>query len=592
MNLCALFSFIGPFIWPVNAPIYRLRLILCLFFVVIAKTVAACVPFFLKKSVEVLQNHPETIPVYFLMIYGISRGISITLIELQEVIFTPLKQRAVRILSTKSFSHFYNLDLDYHLNRKTGTIGLVVGKGTRALEKLLQYSTFSIIPTVLEIFIVLLTVFFLYDYLVSICMAFSISLYIYFTVNLTNWRSKFSNKVNLEDGKCSASTIEGLLNYETIKYFGNELHEVNQHDKTQRGYEIAVNKSKYGIAVVSIIQGVIISLSLSITMLYCAWRISKNNFTLGDFILVNSYMVQLYQPLNILSFTYRELKESLSQLYDLVCFLDISQEIKDIPNASDLKVEKGEIIFDNVSFGYDENNPLLKKINFRASPRARVGIVGSSGSGKTTIARLLNRFYKPQEGKILIDGQDIQEITEKSLRLSIGVVPQDISLFHQTIFYNVHYGNFEASLEAVHTAITRAHLDNLIKNLPDRYDSVVGERGLKLSGGEKQRIAIARVFLKDSPIVIFDEATSSLDTTTEQEIQEQLNIISEGKTTIIITHRLTTVTNCDKILVLDNGCIVEEGTHENLLRLGGRYKSLWVNQTQVETEVYDERGKD
>lgn len=571
-------SLIFHYLWEQNNSFSKFHLISCYILLFLGKAAAVGVPYFFKTAVDTLHQSISLIPYALLISYGFLRGLSVTLIEIQEVLFTPLKQRAVRLISTRAFSFLYELNMDFHFEKRIGDVSTIIEKGSRSLEKLLQYSMFSLIPTLIEILFVLLTVFIFYDSISAFLIGLSISLYIFFTICLTNWRSKFADHANKEDIKCNSSIVESLLMYETIKQFSNESHEIKRHDKLQAAYEQKTNKSKYGIAVLSIGQAIIIAGSLSIIMCYCAFKVGQHSYTLGDFILMNSYLIQLFQPLNILSFTYREIKEAVYHTKQLLIFLNSKSVVENSKNALPLKIHKGQITFENVFFNYKNSCSLLRDINMVIPPKTRVAIVGESGSGKTTLGRLLTRVYQVDKGIISIDGQNIKKVTHQSLWEEIGIVPQDVLLFNESIFYNVHYGNFNATHDEVKQAIEQSNLGELISRLPEGHHTIVGERGVKLSGGEKQRIAIARILLKNPSILIFDEATSALDNHTEQIIQKQFKEIARNKTTLIITHRLSTVTDCDKIFVLKKGILVEQGTHEGLLSAQGYYYDLWQTQ--------------
>jgi len=555
----------------------KLLLLLCFLILLIGKLIAAYMPVLFKSSIDTLQQM-NLIPFLILALYGISKGISNVFIEIQEIIFTPIKQKSVRLLAMEAFKHLYNLNLDFHYEKRAGAVCSLIQQGSRALERFLQFSTFNIFPIFIETLIILLTVSYIYDYFLTLFIASSVILYFLLTIMLTRWRTPYSDQVNIEDMNCNASLIESLLTYETTKYFGNEIYATKAHEQAQKKYEKAVNKSKYSIATLSISQGILVSFSIIIPLIYCAKKLVAGVYTIGDFVLINSYLFQIFLPLTSFSFTYRGLVESLSQVNNLLYFLRPINIVRRNSFLPALQVKEGEIIFQNVSFKYQNNRPILKNISFQIAPKTSVGIVGLSGSGKTTLVRLLTCLQECLSGEIYIDGQNIQALNPNSVRKAIAVVSQDVVLFNKTIFYNIHYGNFEASPEEVKRAAQEAQLAPLIKKLPKGYNSLVGEQGVKLSGGEKQRIAIARALLKKSPIIIFDEATSALDAYAEQEIMKIFKRASYNKTTLIITHRLTTAASCDKILVLHNGSIVEAGSHKDLLARSIHYKGLWDRQ--------------
>lgn len=578
--------FLMPYLWPKDDFKIKARVVLSICTVLLSKIVAVWVPFFYKKAVDFFDQPSEQIvavPIFFLVAYGLSRGLSTSLLEIKESLFARVEQQAIRKIALKVFSHLHALSLRFHLDRQTGSVTRSLERGTKAIETFFRFSTFNLIPTALEILLVIGTVFYVYGWFLCLVIGLSMFLYIYYTLKITKWRSHFLRRMNEADNSSNDRSIESLLNYETVKYFGNESHEYGRYDSAQRIYEDSAVKNKIGLSILNAGQGLIISIALISTMLISGYQVAQKTLTLGDFVLLNTYLVQLFQPLFILGFAYREIKRSLVEMEHLFGILDVPVEIEDALDASPCYIQKGEIVFNNVSFSYQPERQILKNISFDVPAGKKVAIVGPSGSGKSTIARLLYRFYDVEEGSISLDGTNIKNITQQSLRSTIGVVPQDVVLFNESIFYNILYGRPNASKEEVESAAKTANLDDFInKKLPEKYDTIVGERGLKLSGGEKQRVAIARTLLKNPKIFLLDEATSSLDTHTEKEIQENLNKISKNHTTLVIAHRLSTIVDAYKIIVLDHGEIVEEGTHKSLLEQKGTYYHLWMKQIQQE----------
>lgn len=578
-------GFLLPYLWPKGDRGTKARVVFSALAVLASKIVAVWVPFFYKKAVDFFnEGHLQTlsVPIFFLVAYGLSRGLSISLLEIKESLFARVEQKAIRQVALKVFKHLHSLSLRFHLDRKTGSILRSLERGTKAIETFFRFSTFSLIPTALEILLVVSTVLYFYGWMLCLLVSFSMFFYIFYTLKITKWRSTFLRQMNEADNVSNDRSIESLINYETVKYFGNESHEYTRYDKAQKTYEDAAVKNKVGLSILNAGQGLVISFALITTMLISGYQVTQHQLTLGDFVLLNTYLIQLFQPLMMLGFAYREIKRSLVEMEHLFGLLTIQPEIEDMPDASSCVVSKGEVIFDHVSFSYNPNRPILQDVSFKIPAGKKVAIVGASGAGKSTIGKLLYRFYDVTTGSILIDGKDIKTVTQSSLRSAIGIVPQDVVLFNESIFYNIHYGNPSASEAEVEKAAEVAHLSSFIKKLPEGYKTIVGERGLKISGGEKQRVAIARTFLKKPKIFLLDEATASLDTHTEKEIQSNLNKISKNHTTLVIAHRLSTITDAHEIIVLDHGKIVEKGTHESLLKQSGHYYHLWMRQSQKE----------
>jgi len=487
----------------------------------------------------------------------------------------------VRQIALRTFRHLHALSLRFHLERQTGGLSRAIERGIRGMDFLLSYMLFSAIPTALEIALVAGILWKFFDWTFAAVTLVTVVLYVVFTFAMTDWRVRFRREMNDRDSEANTKAIDSLLNFETVKYFANEAHEAGRFDVALQAYEKAAVKSQTTLAFLNVGQGIIIATGLIAVMLLAGSGVAAGRLTVGSFVMVNAYLVQLYMPLNFLGVVYRNIKQSLIDLESMFRLLDVNAEVMDRPGAVPLEVSRGEIVFDHVSFRYDERRPILEDVSFRVPPGGTVAIVGSSGAGKSTISRLLFRFYDVDEGRILIDGQDVRDVTQDSLRCAIGVVPQDTVLFNDSIRYNIAYGRPGARTEEIEEAARLAHIHDFVAKLPDGYKTQVGERGLKLSGGEKQRVAIARVVLKAPSILVFDEATSALDTKTEREIQKNLEEVSHDRTTLMIAHRLSTVIHADEILVLEQGRVVERGAHAALLAKGGLYAAMWARQQEA-----------
>jgi ABC-type transport system involved in Fe-S cluster assembly fused permease/ATPase subunit len=522
------------------------------------------------------------VPMALIIGYGVARVCAQLFAELRDAVFAKVGQRAVRRVALATFRHLHALSLRFHLERQTGGLSRAIERGIRGTEFLLSYMLFNVVPTLFEILLVCAILWGFYEASFAAATLATIVAYIVFTFSVTDWRIKFRREMNDRDSEANTKAIDSLLNFETVKYFANEAHEAERFDKALRAYERAAVKSQTTLSALNIGQGMIIATGLVTVMLLAAGGVSRGVMTVGDFVLVNVYLVQLYAPLNVLGMVYRNIKQSLTDLESMFRLLAVRAEVEDRPGAPALGVAVGEIVFDHVSFRYDPRRAILHDVSFRVPPGGTLAIVGPSGGGKSTIARLLFRFYDVDAGAIRIDGQDLREVTQESVRRAIGVVPQDTVLFNDTIRYNIGYGRPGAADAEIEEAARHARIHDFVAALPDGYRSPVGERGLKLSGGEKQRVAIARVILKAPRILIFDEATSALDTKTEQEIQANLDEVSVGRTTLVIAHRLSTVVKADEILVLDQGRIVERGDHASLLSRGGVYAAMWARQQEAE----------
>jgi ATP-binding cassette, subfamily B, heavy metal transporter len=575
---------LAPYLWPRGRTDLKIRVVLALLFLAAAKIATVYVPVFMKEAVDALSVENKALialPLAAILAYGLARILSLAFGELRDAVFSKVAQRAIRTVALATFRHLHALSLRFHLDRQTGGLSRAIERGTKGIDFLLSYVLFSVLPTVLEIALVSGILWYMFDWRFMAVTLATVAGYVWFTFAITEWRLKFRRAMNESDSEASTKAIDSLLNFETVKYFGNEEHEARRFDGALRIYERAAVKSETSLAFLNVGQTAIISVGVSVMMLMAAVEVRAGAMTVGDFVLVNSYLIQLYMPLNWLGTVYREIKQSLIDMEQMFRLLGVPQEVADRPGARALRLAGGEVRFEGVGFGYDARRPILKEVGFAVPPGRTLAIVGPSGSGKSTIARLLFRFYDVTDGRVLVDGQDIRDVTQTSLRAAIGIVPQDTVLFNDTIFYNIAYGNPEATRAEVEEAARLAKIDQFIRSLPDGYETRVGERGLKLSGGEKQRVAIARTILKRPAILIFDEATSALDTHTEKAIQASLAEVSADRTTLVIAHRLSTVVDADEILVLDQGRVVERGRHAMLLAQNGRYAAMWRRQQEA-----------
>uniref|UniRef100_UPI003F4DC7AC ABCB family ABC transporter ATP-binding protein/permease n=1 Tax=Azospirillum formosense TaxID=861533 RepID=UPI003F4DC7AC len=582
-DMAALRSLV-PYLWPRDSFETKLRVVVALVLLVGAKVANVWVPIFYKRAVDALSPGDAgalvTIPLGLIVAYGLARVMSLVFAELRDAVFANVAQRTIRKVALSVFQHLHALSLRFHLERQTGGLTRSLERGTRAIETLLRYALFSIVPTLVEITLVCVILWRMFDGWFALATFATVGSYIAYTFFVSEWRIQFRRAMNETDNKANTKAVDSLLNYETVKYFGNEGHEARRYDQALASYEQAAVKSQRSLSLLNIGQSAIISLGLAVVMGMAARGIVNGTMTLGDFVLVNTYLLQLYQPLNFFGVVYREIKQALIDVESMVTLLSVDREVADRPGAPPLAITGGELRFDGVEFGYDPRRPILKGVSFTVPAGRTVAIVGPSGAGKSTIGRLLFRFYDVSGGGILIDGQDIREVTQQSLRGAIGIVPQDTVLFNDTVYYNIAYGRPGASPAEVEQAARLAHIHNFIMALPDGYETTVGERGLKLSGGEKQRVAIARTILKNPAILLFDEATSALDTHTEREIQANLREVSRGRTTLVIAHRLSTVIDADEILVMEAGRVIERGRHMELLSRGGAYAALWARQQE------------
>jgi ABC-type transport system involved in Fe-S cluster assembly fused permease/ATPase subunit len=568
-----------PYLW-----VYKWRVLAALACLIGAKLANVGVPLVLKKLIDALTinpNHPHALlvlPLGALVAYGALRFSTTVFTELREFLFARVTQRAVRTIALRVFRHLHALSLRFHLNRQTGGMTRDIERGTRGVSSLVSYSLFSILPTLVEITLVLGYLGLHYDIWFAAITAIALVTYIAFTVTVTEWRTHFRRTMNELDSKANTRAIDSLINYETVKYFGNEDYEARRYDEGLQHYETAAVRSQTSLSFLNTGQSLIIAGAVTAILWRATQGVIAGTMTLGDLVLVNSFMIQLYIPLNFLGVIYREIKQSLADMERLFALLDQNREVADQPDARPLQTQGARVQFSHVDFHYDPNRQILFDVDFTIAPGTTTAVVGHSGSGKSTLSRLLFRFYDVQKGGITIDGQDIRGITQDSLRHAIGIVPQDTVLFNDTIEYNIAYGRPGASRDEVVAAARAAAIHDFIESLPDGYATMVGERGLKLSGGEKQRVAIARALLKNPAILIFDEATSALDSKAEQAIQAQLREIARQRTTLVIAHRLSTIADAQQILVLDHGRIVERGTHASLIAANGLYKQMWDRQ--------------
>ena len=577
------FKLLFPFLWPNKRSDLRKRVSLALICLILAKVASVYTPLILGRSVDSLTelssgiNLLMLIPIALIISYGVARIASLTFEGMRDALFSKVSQHAIREVSLTIFKHLHSLSLQFHLNRQTGALSKFIDRGTKGIDFLLRYVIFNVVPTFIEIILVSIILLNLYGYFYALITIITITIYVILTFVITQWRVQFRRDMNSADNSVSTKMIDSLLNFETVKYFNNENHEFNRLDVSLKKYELAANKSRHSLSLLNIAQIIVIMSGITIMLVMTAFGIRSNDISIGGFVVINAYMLQLYQPLNFLGSVYREIQQSLVDMENMFNLLDEKSKVKD--SLKQLKINsKTEIKFSNISFGYDERRTVIKDISFEVPNGKKVAIVGPTGAGKSTISRLLFRFYDPTNGSIYINDENINSISQHSLRKIIGVVPQDTVLFNDTIHYNISYGDPKASEDDIINAAKNADIHDFVISLPDGYETIVGERGLKLSGGEKQRVAIARTFLKNPKILFFDEATSALDSSTEKEIQKNLENMSKDKTTLIIAHRLSTAAYADNIIVLDKGSIIEQGSHNYLLDLKGKYFEMWEKQ--------------
>jgi len=566
-----------PYLWE-----FRGRVALALTLLISAKLANVAVPLVLKQIVDSLDKPKALIalPVILLLGYGALRFASTLFGELRDAVFAKVTQRAIRRVALKVFGHLHALSLRFHLERQTGGVSRDIERGTRGIGFLLNFMLFNILPTLVEIGLVATILVVKYDISFAVVTFVTLVVYIAFTLFITEWRMVFRRTMNDMDSKANTRAIDSLLNYETVKYFSNEQFETRRYDESLQVWEKAAVRNQTSLAALNAGQSFIVALGITALMFLAAQGVAKGTMTLGDLVLVNAYMIQIYLPLHFLGFVYREIKHSLADMEKMFNLLEVNAEVKDKPGAPDLRITNGEIRFEHVDFHYDAKRQILHDVSFDIPPGKTVAVVGASGAGKSTLSRLLFRFYDVSGGRVLIDGQDIRDVSQQSLRAAIGIVPQDTVLFNDTIYYNIAYGRPDATREDIVAAAQSAHIHDFIESIPDKYESIVGERGLKLSGGEKQRVAIARAILKEPRILIFDEATSALDSKSEKAIQAELKRVAENRTTLVIAHRLSTIVDADRILVMEHGRIAESGTHRELLERNGIYARMWALQQQ------------
>ncbi|MHC2087402.1 ABCB family ABC transporter ATP-binding protein/permease [Methylobacterium sp. CM6244] len=595
-GLFATYRRLWPYLWPHTRPDLQRRVFLAFGLLLVAKFVTMLTPFTFKWATDALvaavgdkdglgATLPTGLfaaPMLMIGLYGLSRVIMALLTQVRDGLFAKVAMHAVRRLALQTFEHMHRLSLRFHLERKTGGLTRVLERGRGGIEELSRLMVLTLVPTIVEFVLVIGVLAYEFDWLYSFVVFVMVAAYLAFTWKATQWRIEIRRRMNNSDTDANTKAVDSLLNFETVKYFGAERREAERYDSSMAKYETASTQTYVSLAVLNAGQALIFTIGMTVVMWLAARDIMAGRTTLGGFVLVNTMLIQLSMPLNFMGMIYREIKQALIDIDDMFRILHRNPEIADRPGAKPLAVSTGVVRFEDVRFAYDPARPILRGVSFEVPAGRTIAIVGPSGAGKSTLSRLLFRFYEPQSGRILIDGQDIASVEQGSLRAAIGMVPQDTVLFNDTIGYNIRYGQWDASDEAVREAARLAQIDRFVSALPEGYDTPVGERGLKLSGGEKQRVAIARTILKGPPILVLDEATSALDSFTEREIQDALDKVSRGRTTLVIAHRLSTVVNADEIIVLDRGVIVERGDHPTLLDLGGVYASLWSRQREAD----------
>jgi len=589
---------VAPYLWPEGENWVKIRVVLSMVALLLARFISVATPFFYKTAVDVLGGHPRGDgwlvamgAIGVTVAYGVARLSSVGFNELRDAVFVRVGQRALRKLALETFTHIHRLSMRYHITRKTGGLSRVIERGVKGVDFLLRFMLLSVGPLIIELTMVTIIFAVVFDWRYAVVVIVTIWLYVTFTFKITEWRVKIRREMNAQDTDANQKAIDSLLNFETVKYFGAETREAGRYDKAMEGYETAAVKTGLSLSVLNFGQSFLITVGLVIVMVMAAMGVQAGKLTVGDFVMVNAYMIQITLPLNFLGTVYREIRQALTDMGEMFDLLDQPEEVTDKPGAGPLSVKGGEVMLDRVSFGYEAARPILKEVTLKVAAGETVAIVGPSGSGKSTIGRLLFRFYDVTGGALRIDGQDVRDISQDSLHHQIGVVPQDTVLFNDTILYNIAYGNPDAPMHDLIAAAKAAKIHDFILSLPEGYETKVGERGLKLSGGEKQRVGIARTLLKNPPILLLDEATSALDTQTERDIQDSLKLMGQGRTVITIAHRLSTIADADRIVVLEAGRIVEEGRHEALLAHGGRYAAMWARQSAEDGSRDDDDGE-
>ncbi|MGH6809302.1 MAG: ABCB family ABC transporter ATP-binding protein/permease [Ensifer adhaerens] len=593
-----------PYMWPSDRADLKLRVVWATIILVIAKVVLILVPYFFKWATDALNNKPDALgflpqfltgAVMLVLAYNLARLLQAGLNQLRDALFASVGQHAVRQLAYKTFVHMHQLSLRFHLERRTGGLSRVIERGTKGIETIVRFTILNSVPTLIEFLLTAVIFWWGYGFSYLLVTAITVWLYIWFTVKASDWRIAIRRSMNDSDTDANTKAIDSLLNFETVKYFGNEEMEAKRFDRSMERYEKAATQVWTSLGWLNFGQAMIFGAGTAVMMIMSALAVQRGEQTLGDFVFINAMLIQLAIPLNFIGFVYREIRQGLTDIEHMFDLLDVEAEVVDRRDARQLAIANGAIAFKDVHFAYDPARPILKGISFEVPAGKTVAVVGPSGAGKSTLSRLLYRFYDVQQGTITIDGQDVRDVTQKSLRGVIGMVPQDTVLFNDTIAYNIRYGRVSATEEEVVAAAEAAQIASFIQSLPEGFQAMVGERGLKLSGGEKQRVAIARTILKAPPILILDEATSALDTRTEQEIQSALDVVSRNRTTLVIAHRLSTVINADEIIVLKDGVIAERGTHGELIERDGLYASMWSRQreaTQAEEQLKRVRESD
>ena len=577
---------VAPYLWPADNNGIKIRVVLAMIVLVFAKVITVSTPFFFKAAIDSMSPDIMTEPVVMMVsgtialviAYGSMRLLGVGFNQLRDAIFAKVGQRALRRLALETFQHIHALSLRYHITRKTGGLSRIIERGVKGVEFLLRFMLFSVGPLILELTMVGLIFYVIFDVRYLAVVVVTITLYVLFTFRVTEWRVQIRKEMNKQDTDANQKAIDSLLNYETVKYFSAEAREASRYDDSMREYEKLAIQTNYTLGFLNFGQSILITGGLVAVMVLAAKGVQDGTLTVGDFVMVNAYMIQITMPLNFLGTVYREIRPALVDMGEMFDLLGQPAEITDKPDAPDLVCSGGEISFENVDFSYESNRSILHSLNLKVNAGQTVAVVGPSGSGKSTIGRLLFLFYDVNGGSLKIDGQDVRDITQKSLREQIGVIPQDTVLFNDTVGYNIAYGRPDATHDEVIEVAKAAQIHDFIMSLPDGYDAIVGERGLKLSGGEKQRVGIARTLLKNPPILLLDEATSALDSETEQGILDSLKSMGEGRSVITIAHRLSTVVHADRIIVLEKGHVTEEGTHDELLAKHGRYASMWARQ--------------